>query len=87
VSTYAFPLHKCGLYLTHNEHRDSYTSAQDFIQQRELADCFESPEQMRRAIETDSIWVLQWYPETPVGCQIVAAPSLFDVMRLANKAE
>lgn len=87
MSTYTFPSHKCGLYLTHNEHRDTYTSAQDFIEQRELAGAFESPEQMSYAIEIDSIWVLQWYPETPVGCQIVAGPSLFDVMRLANRSE
>jgi len=79
------PEHKCGLFLTHNEHRDYYETAQHFIENLEgLAEDFESPEAMKIAIETDSIWVLQWYPNTPVGFHRVAAPTLEDCIRLAK---
>ena len=70
------PKHKCGLYLTHNEHKDIYESAKDWIENRQFEDDFVSPEEMQKAIDEDSIWRLQWYPETPVGFYSVAAASL-----------
>lgn len=78
-----FPPHKCGLYLTHNEHRDTYTPLVDFIAEGDLAGEFESPEAMQAAIDSDEIWVLQWYPDTPVGFHRVAAPTLGGVLALA----
>lgn len=82
---YSFPAHKAGLSLEHNEHKNYYESAEQFIANSELAKDFESPEAMTRAIEADSIWVLQWYPETPVGFHRVAATTLYDVLRLAHQ--
>jgi len=70
------PEHKCGLYLTHNEHRDGYESAIDFIKNRDLQEDFVTPEEMEKAIAEDSIWQLQWYPETPVGFYKICAASL-----------
>lgn len=70
------PEHKCGLYLTHNEHRDYYETAEEFIENRKLEDDFPTPEEVQKAIQEDSIWRLQWYPETPVGFYSVAAASL-----------
>ena len=70
------PKHKCGLYLTHNEHRDLYESAEEWIENRNFEDDFVSPEEMQKAIQEDSVWRLQWYPETPVGFCSVAAASL-----------
>ena len=33
-----------------------------------------SPEEQARAIETDSVWICQWYPDTPVGsCELAAS--------------
>lgn len=66
------PEHKCGLHLTHNGHKNVYESIQDYY------DCkdFVSPEEYIKAIDENSVWVLQWDPETPVGFHIVAASSL-----------
>jgi len=66
------PKHKCGLYLTHNEHRDMYESIE------ECYDChdFVSPEEFKKAIAEDSVWVLQWYPDTPIGSYSILASSL-----------
>lgn len=84
MRTLDFPAHACGLYLTHNEHRDTYTPLSDFIKERGLADDFASPEAMRRALDTDECWVLQWYPNTPVGFNRVAAPTLAEVLALCT---
>jgi hypothetical protein len=66
------PEHKCGLHLSHNEHRDVYETVEQFY----AADWFVSPEEWRKAIAEDSVWVLHWYPETPVGFHSIAASTL-----------
>ena len=33
-------------------------------------------EEKLKAIELDSVWELQWYPDTPIGSYYVAASSL-----------
>lgn len=80
-----FPEHKCGLFLTHNEHRDYYEQLEQWIIDQRLDDDFASPEAMARAIETDECWVLQWYPNTPVGFCRVAAPTLEEVLQMAKE--
>lgn len=66
------PEHKSGLYLTHNEHRDVYESIEEFYE----ADDFISPHEMARAVASDSVWKIQWFPYTPVGSYTIAAASL-----------
>jgi len=66
------PEHKCGLYLTHNEHRDFYET----VEKSYKADDFVSPEEWRKAVAEDSVWVLQWYPDTPIGFYRIAASTL-----------
>lgn len=79
-----FPEHKCGLFLTHNEHRDYYEKLEQFLVDHDLLDDFASPEALQRAIDTDECWVLQWYPNTPVGFCRVAAPTLDEVLTMAE---
>lgn len=83
---YEFPPHKAGLSLEHNEHLNYYETPEQHIANCELAEDFESPAEMQKAIDTNSIWVLHWYPETPVGFYRVAAPTLYDVLRLAHQS-
>lgn len=66
------PEHKCGLYLTHNEHRDVYETIEEFY---DIHD-FISPEELQKAMAEDSVWVLQWYPDTPIGSYCLLASSL-----------
>lgn len=84
MRTDELPEHKCGLYLTHNEHRNYYEKLDQFIVDHGLVDDFESPEALQRALDTDECWVLQWYPNTPVGFCRVAAPTLEEVLHLAK---
>lgn len=83
MSSLIFPPHKCGLFLTHNEHRDYYEQLDDFIVERGLTMDFESQEAMQEAIRSDECWVLQWYPDTPIGSYCVAGPTLNGVLARA----
>ena len=66
------PEHKCGLYLTHNEHRDVYETIENYYD----GDDFISLEEWREALAKDSVWVLHWYPNTPIGFNRIAASTL-----------
>jgi hypothetical protein len=81
--TMKLPEHKCGLYLQHNQHRDYYQSPAEWIADNDLYD-WEDEASKQAAIDSDSIWTLQWYPETPIGFYAVAAPTLEDLLELAN---
>lgn len=82
-----FPKHKCGLYLTHNAHRDYYENISDYISDLGVSAPFKDDEAKARAVATDQIWELQWYPGTPVGFHMVAAPTLEEVLALALEVE
>jgi len=71
-----FPKHEAGLSLEHNEHKNYYISVEQHITDLDLQDAFLSKEEMQEAIDTDSLWVLHWYPHTPVGFCRIAAPTL-----------
>jgi hypothetical protein len=82
-----FPPHECGLYLNHNEHRDYYQSVEDWLgglEHLQDDDVWGTPEAKQRAIDTDEVWRLQWYPNTPVGFNVVCAPTLDEVLELAR---
>lgn len=75
-----FPRHKCGLHLTHNAHRDLYQSIQDYCRED---DNWISDEQKTKALATDEMWVLQWYPDTPIGFHVLWAAELEPLLAAA----
>lgn len=84
------PQHKAGLFLTHNEHRGYYENASDYIREgreRPAPATWKDDDAIQRAISTDEIWELQWYPDTPVGFYRVAAPTLHELLELAKHTE
>ena len=40
-----------------------------------------------RAIENNEVWTIHWYPNSPVGFQAVAAPTLFECIQFAADPE
>jgi hypothetical protein len=48
------PEHKCGLHLSHNEHRDVYETVEEFYE----PESFVSPQEWHKAVAEDSVWVL-----------------------------
>ena len=71
-----FPKHLT-LTLTHNEHKNYYQTVQESIDMKDHGYTeWVSPEQREKAIDTDECWTLQWYPDTPVGFNILSAADL-----------
>lgn len=68
------PRHDCGLHLAHNPHRDVYETVEQYT--ADFADEWASDAEREKAIREDSLWELQWYPDTPVGFYRIMASSL-----------
>jgi len=82
------PGHKCGLYITHNEHRNFYQTASKHIAESESVGNplnWKDEASKQRAIDMDEIWTIQWYPETPVGFISASAPTLEEALEFANE--
>jgi hypothetical protein len=79
------PGHKCSLTISHNQHRNYYESATEYIFR--FPDGWKDEKSKQRAIDTDEIWELQWYPDTPVGFRRVYAPSLAELLELSKDDE
>jgi len=76
------------LILTHNEHKSVYRTVQESIDAEEHgydASCWVSDEQRLKAIASDECWVLQWYPDTPIGFHIAAAADLDVLLAFVNQ--
>ena len=41
---------------------------------------FRSMDERQEAIDTNSLWELQWYPDTPIGSYSISAPTLPKLM-------
>ena len=83
-----FPKHLT-LTLTHNEHKNYYQTVTESAEMGDLGyrdTDWVSPEQRQKAIDTDECWTLQWYPDTPVGFNIMSAADL-DVLSVSLEVQ
>jgi len=83
-----FPRHKCSLHLTHNQHTAYHQTVAQYIQDREDRGQeveWVSETQMRKALDTNEIWELQWYPETPLGSHSLLACDLNELLIAAKE--
>ena len=76
--------------LDHNLHKTFYESVHEYLDARtKEADSSvdeEIPEQdLREMVETDTIWEPRWYATSPVGFNVVYAPSLERAIDRANE--
>lgn len=74
-----------------NDHKSVYETTRQTIEDHEGRGNlmkFQSPAMRQKAIDTDSIYFLQWYNQTPVGFYCFAAPTLEDLAEyvLSSKA-
>lgn len=87
-----FPRHDAGFTLTHNANRVFYTTTQQAIEEAEDLNGPESiewatPTSRERCLATDSLWVLNWNPQTPVGSCEVWGATLEEVLRNAMSGD
>lgn len=78
-----FPRYAISLTLTHNEHKTYYETIEQW--ERDRSDAWVSPQQREEALRTDSVWALQWYPDTPVGFHYLLAADLDVLLDAAQK--
>lgn len=81
------PSHPYGLMLGHNDHKGDYLTAADVVAEWDSchwAPFWPSEEAKQRAVATDEIWTLRWYPYTPVGQLYIAAPTLEELLAFAE---
>lgn len=65
------------LTISFNEHSDSYLTAEKAVEYGDYDRVqWVSDEEKLRAIEANSVWMLQWYPDTPIGSHTIAASTL-----------
>ena len=57
------PKHAAGLYLEHNTHKSIYQSTENYC--ADITELWVSEDERLKAIATDSVWTLQWWPNTP----------------------
>lgn len=82
-----FPQHKCGLYLEHNAYLDYYDTIEKAHENESDLSLWKDDAAKKRSLETKEIWVLQWYPNTPIGFYRVAAPTLEELLQFAGEIE
>jgi len=84
-----FPKHEASLHLTHNDHKSYYKTVAQCVANGDdhgyREDEWVSPEQKQKAIDTNECWTLQWYPNTPVGFNILSAADLDVLLAEASK--
>ena len=74
-----WPLHKAGLHIDHNLHRHYHKTIAQLLDRvggypTYNWDGFPDDAEIEKCIATDSVWTIQWYPDTPnVFCRVHAA--------------
>jgi hypothetical protein len=80
-----WPRHAGGLHITHNQHKGNYETVAQALERGTYArEDFPDLEELAKAIETDSVWEIQWYPNTPVASCTVCAATFTRALELAN---
>ncbi|WP_375198981.1 hypothetical protein [Cupriavidus metallidurans] len=78
-----------GLIIQHNDHALIYQPIVDWLIDHCGPDgCYDvTPDDRDEILRTGECWTLQWYPNTPVGFNAVAAATLERCIELATEGE
>lgn len=73
---------KCGVYVSVNQHRDYYETAEQYLNndlcEGRMDDL--TPEMRARMVATNTIVEVQFYPRTPIGFHLVLDVGLSDAI-------
>ena len=81
----ALPNHKCSLSICHNEHKDNFMPVAEWAEIGNLK--FASEADKKKAIESDEIWTIYWYPETPMHFDTLSASTLSSLLDAVKDAD
>ena len=71
-----WPRHKAALIVSHNDHKNSYATIEEWESFLNMRPDWASEEERSKAIASDNMWSVQWFPDTPVGSCLKLASSL-----------
>lgn len=79
------PLH-LALTIEHNPHKVFYETVEQHLYEQDLSDdnVWIDPEDKKKCIETDNLWMIHWYPHTPIGYHIMYGSSLEQLLDHIN---
>lgn len=77
-----FPIHKGGLHLEHNPHHGVYGTIDEWLSGHHYY--WVSDTQAVKAKMADTLWVLKWWPRTPVVSVTIAGADLEEVLAHAR---
>ena len=79
--------HYGNLTISYNEQANDYQTAKYAVECGEYLDCTDwvSEEEKQAAIETNSIWTLHYYPDTPIGFCSISASSLTAIVQYLER--
>ncbi len=80
------PRHECALIISHNDHKSVYETVEQYTTLRNIGN-WVSEEEKRKSIETNELWEIHWYPDTPVGFYVFWASDLSVLLDAANAME
>lgn len=88
----SLPKYDVTLHITHNQHKSYYETVEEYLNRPEgvgiggfRADEWVSREDFEAAIAKDSIWEIQWYPNTPVGFCVAYGSTLENALAAASQ--
>lgn len=78
-----------GMIIEHNPHKMNYQTVAEWSANGSDGGSAQwiSDEQRKIAVETDSIWTMQWYPNTPISFRFIAAATFEELIEYASHAE
>jgi hypothetical protein len=73
------------LHITFNDHASDYMTAKEADKDGQFDDLeWVSQEDKQKALENNSVWSVQWYPNTPVGFNRILGSSLESCVNAAH---
>ena len=76
---------KGGLTLERDPHKACYAKLETYILDLDLEETFTSGEDYQESLETDTMWTLHFYPDTPIGSYKISGPTLERVLMHAAR--
>lgn len=62
------------LIIQSNPHHANYESVESFIEWRKIDDeDFISLDEKKKCLDENKLWLIQWYPNSPIGFEILCA--------------
>lgn len=80
------PKHKAGLSIEHDQHKNVYETIEIYIEMFDEEDWI-SLEDKQKCIDSDEIWEIQWYRDTPIGFFRVVGSSLELILKQARTVD